>query len=135
MGFGRMGLFPLDAPLTSTILACRLPPPGERKMKIRSVFLTASIHLAALFLLLAAGCAGAARAVAAPSVADPMAAAIRAAHFAEPLVATAPTTPAEDLGLSQALAAYDQRSKPDDVSSLTAFLSQYPRSGFAMAIL
>ncbi len=60
---------------------------------------------------------------------------IRAAHFAEPLVATSPTTAAEDLSLSEAVTAYEQRSKPEDVSSLTTFLSAHPHSGWAPALL
>jgi RHS repeat-associated protein len=60
---------------------------------------------------------------------------IRAAHGAEPLVATAPTTFAEDLALAKALKAYEQRANQDDFSSLTAFLSEYPHSGWAPALL
>ena len=55
--------------------------------------------------------------------------------FAEPLVQTAPATPAEDLALSKALAVYAHRTNPDDFSSLTGFLSQYPNSGWAPALL
>jgi RHS repeat-associated protein len=55
--------------------------------------------------------------------------------FAEPLVRTAPTAATEDQALSAALAAYAQRTNPDDVSSLTKFLTQYPYSGWAPALL
>jgi RHS repeat-associated protein len=60
---------------------------------------------------------------------------IKVAHFAEPIIATAPTTPEEDQALLQALLAYQQRAKPDDVSSLAAFLALYPNSGWAPALL
>jgi RHS repeat-associated protein len=60
---------------------------------------------------------------------------IQSGHFAEPLVATAPTTTAEDLALANAVAAHERRTVPDDVGSLTAFLSQYPHSGWAPAVL
>jgi RHS repeat-associated protein len=60
---------------------------------------------------------------------------IQAAHFAEPLVPTSPTTSAEDQALLQALTAYSHRAVPEDFSSLNAFLSIYPRSGWAPALL
>ena len=60
---------------------------------------------------------------------------IRAAHVAEPLVATAPTTFTEDLALSKALEAYAHRANPDDFSSLIAFLSNYPNSPWSAAVL
>lgn len=74
-------------------------------------------------------------AAAGPNVAESPAAAIRAAHFAEPLVATAPTTPAEDLALVRAVAAYEHRTRADDFGSLTAFLAKHPHSGWAAALL
>jgi RHS repeat-associated protein len=55
--------------------------------------------------------------------------------FAEPLVRTAPTQMAEDQALSETLANYAHRPNPDDVSSLTQFLAQYPQSGWAPALL
>jgi RHS repeat-associated protein len=55
--------------------------------------------------------------------------------FAEPLVRTAATSAAEDQALSATLTAYRHRSNPDDVSSLTSFLTQYPHSGWAPALL
>lgn len=54
--------------------------------------------------------------------------------FAEPLVRTAPTSAAEDQALSTALTVYAHRTNPDDFSSLTGFLSQYPNSGWAPAL-
>src|SRR5579875_3160352 len=61
-------------------------------------------------------------------------AAIQAMHFAEPLVRAAPTTNVEDQALLQALVAHGQRVSPEDRSSLTAFLSLHPDSGWAPAI-
>jgi RHS repeat-associated protein len=69
-----------------------------------------------------------------PDIPPTLAIDIRAAHFAEPLVATAPTSVAEDLALARAVAAYERRAEPDDVSSLTAFLAEYPHSGWAPAL-
>ncbi len=60
---------------------------------------------------------------------------IHAAHFAEPLVATAPTDGQEDLALAQAVASYEGRSDPDDFGSLLAFLAKYPHSGWNSALL
>lgn len=60
--------------------------------------------------------------------------AIVAAHFPEPLVATAPTTPTEDAALSRAILAYERRKTADDFSSLVGFLSQYPESGWTASI-
>lgn len=61
-------------------------------------------------------------------------AALRASRFAEPLVATEPTTTAEDEALVPALKAYERRSRADDLSSLTAFLAEFPQSGWAPAL-
>jgi len=63
------------------------------------------------------------------------AATIESARLAEPLVATAHTSAAEDLALAQALTAYERRKGPDDLDSLAAFLSQHPHSGWAPAVL
>ncbi len=57
------------------------------------------------------------------------------AHFAEPLIAMAPTTPAEDRALARALAEYEQRREVDDLSALTGFLSTFPHSGWRVALL
>lgn len=68
---------------------------------------------------------------------DPAAAATRIAqaHFAEPLIAMAPTAPAEDKALARALAHFDARRKPEDFSALTGFLARYPRSPWRVALL
>jgi len=97
--------------------------------------IAASIQIVVLFLLLAIGVAVPANAATITNVAAPLAAIIRAAHFAEPLVPTAPTSVEEDQALLLALAAYERRTDAEDVSSLTAFLSQYPHSGWAPALL
>ena len=60
---------------------------------------------------------------------------LRSAHFAEPLVATGPTTAADDQALAEAVAAYERRSRPDDLEALTGFLSAHPESGWAPALL
>lgn len=59
---------------------------------------------------------------------------IHLARLAEPLVATAPTTLRENVALSRALGAYERRKDPDDVTSLAAFVTQYPHSGWSPAI-
>jgi hypothetical protein len=59
---------------------------------------------------------------------------IRKAGFAEPLVRTEPTTRIEDVALSRALSAYQARVKTDDFNSLTAFVQQYPHSGWSSAL-
>jgi YD repeat-containing protein len=89
---------------------------------------------ASLLLLLLQDVIIANPAVAAASTATEIPAAIRAAHFAEPLIPTAPTTAAEDLALSQALTVYQQRAAPNDVSGVTAFLAKYPHSGWTAAL-
>lgn len=55
--------------------------------------------------------------------------------FADPLVRTAPTSAAEDRAVSAAETAYAHRTNPDDFSTLTKFLEQYPHSGWAPALL
>jgi hypothetical protein len=52
---------------------------------------------------------------------------IASAHLAEPLVATSATTLEEDFKLSRAVSAYEQRTKPDDVSSLAAKIHDVTR--------
>jgi RHS repeat-associated protein len=94
----------------------------------------ASLSAAAFWLLLAMGLVAPAQAADVSSTATTVAAAIRAAHFAEPLVAVSPTTPSEDQALLQALTAYQQRTAPEDFTGLTAFLSVYPHSGWAPAL-
>ncbi|MGH7025089.1 MAG: hypothetical protein ACREEB_16085, partial [Caulobacteraceae bacterium] len=60
---------------------------------------------------------------------------LNGAHLAEPLVRTAPTTADEDAALAQALNTYERRARPDDTSSLTSFVTHYPRSGWTTAVL
>lgn len=61
---------------------------------------------------------------------------IMAARFAEPLVRTAPTSAAEDVALAQALASHARRRvKSNDLSDLQNFLTKYPHSGWAPALL
>jgi len=105
-----------------------------RNIPRRGLKLIAAAHGAlALLLLSTVGFTTPAQAGSDP--ATPLTAEIQAAHFAEPLVRTAPTTTAEDQGLVLALAAYETRTAPDDVGRLTAFLSTYPHSGWAPALL
>src|SRR5438309_11563458 len=93
-----------------------------------------SIRCAAVFsLLLASGSAGSALGEARPDT-DAFAAAMRAAHFAEPLVATRPTTPVEDQALAAALADYNRRTAPEDLSSLATYVAVYPHSGWVAAL-
>src|SRR5260370_27823253 len=53
----------------------------------------------------------------------------------EPLVATAPTSPAEDHALRAAIQAYQGQASPDDFRVLQVFLAEYPRSGWRVALL
>ncbi len=62
------------------------------------------------------------------------AAAIRAAPFAEPLIAVKPTSDTEDRALLAAIAAYQQRNAPDDFSALLKFLSDHSQSGWAAGL-
>ncbi|WP_321818384.1 MULTISPECIES: RHS repeat-associated core domain-containing protein [unclassified Paraburkholderia] len=57
--------------------------------------------------------------------------ALTSAHFAEPLVATAPTAADEDQSLANAISSSDR----DHASALNTFLAQYPKSGWAASIL
>jgi len=72
--------------------------------------------------------------IAAPA-ADPIPEGVRRAHLAEPLVRTGPTSPAEDDALVQAVASYERRTQPDDLSNLSAFAGAYPRSGWTAGVL
>jgi hypothetical protein len=60
---------------------------------------------------------------------------LAAAHFPEPLVATGPTTAADDRALQRAVAAYEHRVNSEDFRSLTRFLSSHPHSGWWTALL
>jgi RHS repeat-associated protein len=65
----------------------------------------------------------------------PVAARLAALHLPEPLVATGPTSPAEDAGLLVAARRYQDRANSDDYSALTGFLAAYPRSAWRVAVL
>ncbi|NTF59471.1 peptidase C39 [Agrobacterium rhizogenes] len=54
--------------------------------------------------------------------------------LSEPLVATKPTTAAENEALSAAVDAYQHRRAPSDLTSLTGFLDKYPHSGWSTAL-
>jgi RHS repeat-associated protein len=100
----------------------------------RSAFRAIAIGVVTLFLVVGIGLSNpvcATQTTPAAKVTE----AIQAAHFPEPLVATAPTTPTEDEALLQALAGYNQRATPEDVSAITSFLSVHPHSGWATALL
>jgi RHS repeat-associated protein len=60
---------------------------------------------------------------------------IQQARLAEPLVRTAPTSEAEDTALAHAVAAFRNRTSPDDFSALNGFIGAYPRSGWSTAVL
>jgi RHS repeat-associated protein len=104
------------------------------KARIRSAFFAIVLGPVVAALAPPLGLATQAQA-AAPAEFIPLAGVIRDAHFAEPLVATSPTTSEEDSALSRAVAAYERRANPGDVSSLKKFLSRYPQSGWAPALL
>src|SRR5437867_1064878 len=61
--------------------------------------------------------------------------AIASSQFEEPLVATAPTSRGEDNALLQAIQAYHKQPVADDFRPFDVFLSDYPRSGWRMALL
>lgn len=96
-----------------------------------SVLAAVAIRSAALSLSLACQLSAA---HAAGSGSEAIASAIRAAHLTEPLVATTTTSPEEDQALLQALATYNQRPIPGDISSLTKFVEENPHSGWAAAL-
>src|SRR5579859_5018086 len=60
---------------------------------------------------------------------------VRAARFEEPLLATGPTSPEEDAALLGAIEAHERRASVDDFAALNAFLSDYPRSAWRIALL
>ncbi len=60
---------------------------------------------------------------------------IRDARLPEPLVAVGATSSVDDRALADALATYQHRSKPDDLSALASFVSQHPQSGWTTAVL
>ena len=57
------------------------------------------------------------------------------AHLPEPLVATGPTSTAEDEALLRAVEIWGGRPNPDDFSALTGFLTTHPRSAWRVAVL
>jgi hypothetical protein len=56
-------------------------------------------------------------------------------QFEEPLIAMTPTSPTEDEALYEALKSYRNRKAEDDFSALRVFLSDYPHSGWRIALL
>ncbi len=56
-------------------------------------------------------------------------------HFAEPLMATAPTTLVEDRVFARTLARYDRRRRVDDLSALRKYLARFPHSGWRVSLL
>ncbi len=56
-------------------------------------------------------------------------------HFAEPLIAMAPTTLIEDRVLARTLARYDRRRRVDDLSALSGYLARFRRSGWRVPLL
>ena len=98
-----------------------------------SMALIRGAGLAAALLSMAA--IGAAAAVAPAAAPAPIAAQLAAAHLPEPLVATGPTSAAEDAALLAAVARYENRAHPDDFSALTGFLAAHPKSGWRVAVL
>jgi RHS repeat-associated protein len=61
--------------------------------------------------------------------------ALLAARFEEPLIATAPTTAAEDAALLQAIRTYEGQSAKDNFQPFDAFLATNPDSGWRVALL
>ena len=95
----------------------------------------AGILFAVQATLLTTGLAAAGTAPEAPPAAIEPAAFATQARFPEPLIATAPSAPAEDQELTDALARYDRREKSDDFSALTSIVERFPHSPWRMALL
>src|SRR6266576_3453551 len=55
--------------------------------------------------------------------------------FEEPLVATGPTSPEEDIALSRAIAIYKTQTTPDNFRGFDAFLAHFPKSRWHAALL
>src|SRR5579872_17761 len=70
-----------------------------------------------------------------PSRSETTATAIASSRFEEPLVATALTSRTEDDALARAIRAYHDQASPDDFQVFQAFLSEYPRTGWRVALL
>ena len=60
---------------------------------------------------------------------------IRAVPLAEPIVRAGPTTEEEDRALLDALKKHQERAQQDDFSALSAFLTRFPQSPWAPALL
>ena len=56
-------------------------------------------------------------------------------RFEEPLIATAATSPKEDEALLNAIGSYRAQTNVSDFQALDVFLSDYPRSGWRLAML
>ena len=122
----------MDSTLTITN---GFPGRGNETARRRRSLLAVSLGVSLLLWALAIGAAQPSRAAAAPETSAEIASQLHGAHFSEPLITTKPTTHDEDIALLRAVSDYDQRTSPDDVSSLTGFLSRYPDSGWAPALL
>jgi len=55
--------------------------------------------------------------------------------FAERLIPTGPSQPADDADLAAALATYARQAQPDDLGALEAFLATHPASPWRVALL
>jgi tetratricopeptide (TPR) repeat protein len=55
--------------------------------------------------------------------------------FAERLIPTGPSQPADDADLAAALATYARQAQPDDLGALEAFLAIHPASPWRVALL
>ena len=55
--------------------------------------------------------------------------------FEEPLVRTAPTSSQENEALLNGIESYESRSRVDDLRAFDVFLSDYPHSGWRVAVL
>ena len=62
-------------------------------------------------------------------------ASLRSTGFQEPLIAVHVTSVEEDSDLDAAIRLYQKRTAPDDITSLQAFLSRHPNSGWRLAVL
>lgn len=70
-----------------------------------------------------------------PGRSETAATAIASSRFEEPLVATALTSRTEDEALARAIRTYHGQASPDDFQVFDAFLSEYPRTGWRVALL
>jgi hypothetical protein len=115
----------LGIDLPARIEIGRQPPP-----------LTAVLRTLGLATVFACAVGAVASAFAGAGVAaGPAEAQLAALHLPEPLVATGPTSAAEDAALLAAATRYRHRADPDDFSALTWFLSAYPNSAWRVAVL